>query len=94
VLRVVACIGMYNASILLTWMIPMGLQSWINSDAWPQDVYQRSYLVHDICGPDTTYACMDPRIAIPANPDSAHISPDGKLIAPNGLPVQTRAGGG
>jgi hypothetical protein len=92
VLRVLACIGMYNASILLTYMIPMGLHAWTTSDAWPKDVYQRSYLVHDICGPDTTYACLDPRIAIPVNPGSAHISPDGKLIAPNGLPVQTRGG--
>jgi hypothetical protein len=88
-LRVLASIAMYNVALVLCWFIPMGFQSAINTTAWPKDLYSRSYLVHQICGPTTTYACLDPRVPIPAGPRSAHISPEGKLIAPYGLPVQT-----
>jgi hypothetical protein len=88
-LRILASVFMYNASILVCWMIPMGFQSATNNAAWPKDVYARSYLVHKICGPTTTYACQDPRVPVPEGPSSAHISPGGTLIAPRGLPVQT-----
>jgi hypothetical protein len=88
-LRLLGSIAMYNLSIVLTWMIPMGFQSATNNTGWPKDVYSRSYLVHQICGPSTTYACLDPRVPEPVGPRSAHISPAGKLIAPNGLPMQS-----
>lgn len=89
VLRIVASIGMYNAALLLVYWIPFGFVSAINKDSWPADVYRRPYFVTDVCGPGTEYACLDKRVPIPPAPSSAHISPEGKLIAPNGLPNQT-----
>lgn len=86
--RIVASIGMYNAMIFLVYWIPMGYQSTTNPAAWPADIYDRPYFVHGICGPGTTYACNSPVVPVPTNPNSAHLSPTGQLIAPAGLPNQ------
>jgi hypothetical protein len=80
---------MYNASIILTYMLPMSLHEATTSTAWPADIVSRKYLSQDICGPETAYACMDPRVPMPVDARSAHIGPDGKLIVPDGLPDQT-----
>ena len=53
--------------ILLTYMIPMGLHEATTSSAWPQDIVGRKYLSQEICGPDTAYACMDPRVPMPVD---------------------------
>jgi hypothetical protein len=80
---------MYNASIILTYMLPMGLHEATTSTAWPQDIVSRKYLSQEICGPGTEYACMDPRVPMPVDKRGAHITPDGKLIVPESLPNQT-----
>lgn len=89
-LRILASIGMYNVAVLVSYHIPMGFHAGTTSRSWPEDVYSRSYYTHQLCGPDTTFACMDPRVPVPVGPKSAHISPTGELIVPDGLPVQRR----
>jgi hypothetical protein len=89
VLRVLASVAMYNASIILTYMLPMSLHEATTSTAWPADIVGRKYLSQQICGPDTSYACMDPRVPLPVDARSAHIGPDGRLVVPDGLPDQT-----
>jgi hypothetical protein len=74
---------------MVTWMIPMGWHGATTSTAWPADIVKRKYLSQDICGPETSYACMDPRVPLPVDARSAHIGPDGKLVVPDGLPDQT-----
>ena len=77
--------------LLAAWgVIPMGLQSAVNTDPWPKDIVDRPYFTVGMCGPGTEFACIDPRVPEPVGPRSAHISPEGKLIAPDGLPDQTR----
>ena len=88
-LRVLASVAMYNVSIMVTYMIPMGLHEATTSTAWPKDIVSRTYFSQQICGPDTTYACMDPRVPLPVDRRSAHIAPDGRLVVPDGLPDQT-----
>lgn len=79
-LRLLALIGAVNAIFLVTYNIPM---QWfaLQQDNWPVDIQNRSYLTDGICGPGTDYACPGP--AIPHNrPDSYHLDPGGRLVAP------------
>jgi hypothetical protein len=41
-----------------------------------------------LCGIGTDYACPDPRVPAPLTDKSAHVTPKGEFVAPNGLPVQ------
>lgn len=86
-LRLLSIIGLLNVGIFLLYNLPMIFisQTWNN---WNPDHYQRSYLVNGMCGPGTDTACYDEKIPIPVG-NSARATPDGKFIAPEGLPVQT-----
>jgi hypothetical protein len=86
-LRLLAIIGVANASFFVTYNLPAYWFA-IHGDDWPEDILERSYFTTSVCGIDSEYACPGPRVPIPRGPDSAHATPQGKLIAPAGLPVQ------
>jgi hypothetical protein len=82
--RLLACIGLFQAAILVFYNLPMNVVA-LHWNRWPKDVQQRSYFTNGVCGPSTSYACPDPRIPIPHG-TSARVAPDGNIFAPNGLP--------
>ena len=55
-----------------------------DSDNWSTDVQSRPYLTDGMCGPGTTYACPGPGTPI-FKPHSIHITPEGKIIVPQGV---------
>ena len=83
-LRVLATIGA-TCAVAMLYNLPVYLIS-NHSDAWPKDVTTRSYF--GVCGPMTDHACPGPRIPITGDPRSAHVTPDGRMVAPAGLPDQ------
>ena len=84
-IRLLAIIGAMNAIAMVTYTIPIQAFA-LNSDPWPQDHLDRSYLTDQLCGPGTSYACTGPKVPNP-RPGSSHINPDGKLVTPDGQVV-------
>jgi hypothetical protein len=76
-LRLLACMGVMNATLFVTYSVPI---QWfaIHASAWPAEIMARSYLTDDICGPGTTYTCPGGAIPIPTT-TSLHVAPDGTL---------------
>jgi hypothetical protein len=77
--RFLALVGACNV-IFLGYNIPMILAG-LYSGPWPEDIISRSYMTNGICGPGTDYACPGPGVPI-HRPSSAHLDPDGRLVAP------------
>ena len=78
-LRFLALVGVTQIAFLsynVAW-------SWfaLHNDTWPQDVQQRSYFTQRVAGPGTDYAPPGPDVPAPRG-NSAHVSPDGRLIVP------------
>jgi Spirocyclase AveC-like len=88
-IRLLAIIGVMNASFAFIYNVPVQFFS-SNAKAFPPDLLDRPYLLGGVCGPGTPYACPDPRIPIPRRSESGRVTPDGKFIAPNGLPNQVQ----
>jgi hypothetical protein len=82
-LQWLALVGAVNIGMLV-YNIPGSLSGMYSSD-WPHDIQKRSYFMYGVCGPGTTYHCPGPGIPIVRQPDSAHVSPDGKLVVPDGV---------
>jgi hypothetical protein len=78
-LRVLALTGFCNLVFLLCYNVPHAVLALYQSP-WPDDVTSRSYFSY-MCGPQTAFACPGPAVPI-HRPDSAHVGPNGKLIAP------------
>jgi hypothetical protein len=53
----------------------------------PADTYA-DQMTNLMCGPKTDVACPGTRIPMVVGPDSARVTPDGKLFAPAGLPTE------
>jgi hypothetical protein len=87
-LRALAFVGVLNTLMLVMYNIPV---QWItsHSDGYPKNMISKSYVTNMMCGPGTTYACPGSRVPIPVGPSSAHLSPEGGLVAPHGVPIQT-----
>ena len=88
-LRLLALTGIINTSFMLMYSLPSAIIGLYNSP-WPEDVTSRSYFMNGAyCGPDKQQACSGPGVPVPRR-DSAHLSPDGRLIVPEGtrLPSQ------
>jgi hypothetical protein len=88
-LRFLALAGICNVGFL-SYNLPASIFG-LYADPFPKDITDRSYLMQgQMCGPGSTYACPGPGVPIP-RPDSAHLSPDGKLVVPEGtkLPRET-----
>jgi hypothetical protein len=86
-IRVLALIGGCNILFFAVYNFPV---DWVASH-WattPRDVYTRSYFVGENCGPETQYACPDPRLPSTNGPNNLYVTPEGKVVAPKGLPVQ------
>jgi hypothetical protein len=77
-LRLLALVGAAN-SIFLGYNIAYVFIGGLHAGPWPTDIQYRSYLVDNLCGPGTTYACPGPGVPIP-RPGSAHLAPSGELI--------------
>jgi hypothetical protein len=77
-LRLLALVGAAN-SIFLAYNIAYVFIGGLHAGPWPTDIQYRSYLVDNLCGPGTTYACPGPGVPIP-RPGSAHLAPSGELI--------------
>ena len=86
-LRLLALIGAMNASFAFVYNVPVQFFS-SHAQAFPQDLLDRPYLLGGVCGVGTSYACPDPRVPIPRGSESGRVTPEGKFIAPNGLPLQ------
>ena len=86
-IRFFAVLGAMHSVFLLGYNIPMQLFG-MHSDPWPEDILNRSYLTNGVCGPGTEYACSGDGVPVP-RPDSAHLSPGGKLIVPAGTQLPT-----
>jgi hypothetical protein len=80
VLRFLALTGMLNVLFLVSYFVPMQFFA-LHADRFPKDILNRSYLTNGMCGPGTSYACAGPGIPIP-RVNSAHVGPDGRLVAP------------
>lgn len=87
-LRFLAVVGAVNVAQFVTFNIPTYMFA-IHADPFPDDVMETSYFIQDICGPGTPYACPDERVPIMRGPISAHATPDGTMVAPDGLPNET-----
>ena len=81
-LRFLAISGAFNAIMLVLYSLPLAIVG-LYAGPWPDDIQQRSYMTNGICGPGTSYACSGPGRPI-NRPDSLHVSPDGRLIVPEG----------
>lgn len=88
-LRLLALCGIMNTIYFGFYNVPV---QWFgtHADNFPQDVLDRSYLTNGMCGLGTDQACPGPRVPMPPGPDAAHATPDGRMVAPEGLPVQIR----
>lgn len=84
-LRFLSIYGALNVIVLATYTVPTALVS-LHGDERPADSYV-DHLTNQMCGPGTDHACPGPKIPLPLGPRTAHISPDGKLIIPDGLPT-------
>jgi Spirocyclase AveC-like len=91
VLRLLAICGLLNTIYFVGYNVPI---TWFqtHADSFPQDVLNRSYLTNMMCGPGTDTACPGPRVPMPVGEDSARLAPDGRTIAPAGVPVDVREG--
>lgn len=58
--RALAAIGILNVCWMVLFNLPIGLITRLANPSWPADVYNRSYLVDHLCGPDTGYSCTSP----------------------------------
>ncbi|HEX9683543.1 MAG TPA: spirocyclase AveC family protein [Acidimicrobiales bacterium] len=87
-LRFLAIVGAVNVALLVCFTVPI---QWFatHADDYPDDIINRSYLTNMMCGPGTDYACAGTRVPIPGGPDSAHLTPEGELNAPAGVPDQS-----
>jgi hypothetical protein len=81
-LRILALYGICNG-IFMLYNVPM---IWVSTQVnnWSTDVQSRPYLTDGMCGPGTTYACPGPGTPI-FKPHSIHITPEGKIIVPQGV---------
>lgn len=86
-LRTLAVIGMINTIAVLLYHLPLQFVT-IHSHDFPQDVLSRPYFLHGECGPGTDQACAGGGIPIATSDTGAHATPDGRLVAPDGLQVQ------
>lgn len=87
-LRTLAVIGMINTIAVVCYHLPLQFVT-IHSADFPQDVLSRPYFLHGECGPGTDQACAGTGIPIPTTDSGAHATPDGRLVAPGGLPIQS-----
>jgi hypothetical protein len=75
-LRVLALIGVFNAIALgYAFVVPYMT---IHTSGWAEDVQSRSYFMHGLCGPGTTYACPGGDVPV-ARKQGLHVGPDGAL---------------
>lgn len=81
--RFLALAGICNFAFLFVYNIPQQFFA-LNADPWPEDIAKRSYFTNGLCGEGTEYACAGPHTPM-ARRDSARVSPDGKLILPEGV---------
>jgi hypothetical protein len=56
----------------------------MHADPWPEDIQKRSYFTMGICGEGTGRLCPHPSLPIDQGTTSAYISPDGKVVLPEG----------
>jgi Spirocyclase AveC-like len=86
-LRFLALLGAVNLGMLVLYALPY---NWIGLEAsgLPKDVLSRSYLTSGMCGVGTDYACPSSRLPVTVSSSQARFTPEGKLIAPSGIPVQ------
>lgn len=92
-LRFLAMVGAINVAQFVTFNIGTYIFS-IHADPFPDDVLERSYFTQEVCGEGSQYACPDQRVPILRGPASAYVTPDGRMVAPEGLPDQRRSQGG
>jgi hypothetical protein len=89
--RFLAIFGLANCIFAVAYDIPWQFFA-LRTDDWPRAVLDKSYMTSGVCGIGTPYACPGARVPIPSGPHSAHATPSGKLVAPEGLPVQCPVG--
>jgi Spirocyclase AveC-like len=83
--RLLAISGMINVISIAVCYIPYSFYAQ-HQATWPKDIVNRSYLVGGVCGPGTSYGC--PGYGVPiAGENTAHLSPNGKLVVPGALNV-------
>jgi hypothetical protein len=92
-LRFLALVGIMNTIMFLCFNMP---HQWFSThaDYFPAEVQERSYFTNGMCGLGTDYACPGPTVPISVGPDSGHATPDGRFVAPKGLPVAPPSMGG
>jgi hypothetical protein len=56
----------------------------MHADPWPEDIQKRSYFTMGICGEGTGRLCPHPALPIDQGVNSAYISPEGKVVLPEG----------
>lgn len=87
--RFLALLGVCNLMYLFMYNVPMNFFG-MHADSYPKKILERSYMTSGVCGLGTDYACPGPRVPF-TRPDSAHATPDGRMVAPEGIPVQVPA---
>jgi hypothetical protein len=85
-IRFLALLGLCNTMYLFMYNVPMNFFG-MHAQSYPEKVLKRSYMTSGVCGLGTDYACPGPRVPF-TRPGSAHATPDGRLVAPDGLPIQ------
>jgi uncharacterized membrane protein YhdT len=84
-IRLLATIGIVNTIFFVASNIPNQFFG-THAGAVPRDVIERTYFLNGQCGPGTDQACPGPKVPMPVGPDSAHLTPQGTLSTPAGLP--------
>ena len=79
-LRFLALVGIINVTYLVAYMLPWNLMG-PRQSPWPDVFLEHSWMRDGLCGEGTDYACPGPGIPNP-RPDSVHLAPDGRLVAP------------
>lgn len=78
-MRFLSIFGAVNVIMLTCYNIPTQFFL-VNSDGWPKDIMERSYLVDQFCGEgNPRYACWGEGIPIPRD-GSASVNPKGQLV--------------
>jgi hypothetical protein len=76
-LRYLAIVGVTNVIFLgfnIAWQ-PFAL----HAGPWPKDILNKSYMLDQLCGPGTGYACGGQEIPLPVG-KSGHVDPSGRYI--------------
>ncbi len=80
-LRFLAVTGMINVAFFMVYNLPLQPFA-LHADPWPDEILEsRSYMLNEMCGPGTDFACSGPNIPVPRE-GGWYVDLEGNLVKP------------